>query len=272
MSEILERWRAGEGLPGVLAIDGHVHAKEGSGGSNFASVDEAAREAAAYMDANGVDAACVVSVGYVPPGSDYRLGNDDLIELQALLPDRLICFVHVNPNDTRDNVLAELDRCEKAGLRCIKVLNSYQQQYPGEGPNLMELYRFAQERGMLVFNHYWPPEELARIAPQFPEIDFVFGHYGSAQDPVLREHDNVYANIWTIDSMGFLERGVRSVGPEKFLFGSDAFLNPMSVGIGLVVYADIPDEQKRMILGLNQAKLLDRAGALPQALRERCGL
>jgi len=269
MSDILQHWRAGEGLPDVLVIDGHVHAKEGSGGSNFASVEEVGREGAAYMDANGVDAACVVSVGYVTPGSDYRNGNDDLIALQRLLPDRLTCFVHINPNDSQEVILAELDRCERAGLRCIKLLNTYQQNYPAEGPNLMELYRFARERRMLVFNHSWPPAELARIATQFPEIDFVFGHYNPSQDAVLRERANVYANIWTLNSMGFLERGVRNVGPGKFLYGSDAFLNPMSVGIGLVVYADVPDEQKRMILGLTQAKLLDRIGALPRDLKKR---
>ena len=266
MSEILKRWRAGEGLPGVLVIDGHVHAKEDSGGANFTTVAEAGREAEAYMDANGVDAALVVTVGYVPPGSDYRLGNDDLIELQRLVPNRLACCVHINPNDTTGGVLAELDRCERAGLRCIKLLNSYQQQYPGDGPNLMELYRFARERGMLLFNHMWTPEELARIAREFPEVDFICGHYGPSQDALLRERDNVYANIWGLRSVGLLERHIREVGPEKFLFGSDAFLNPMSVGLGLVVYADIPDEHKRMILGLNQAKLLDKIGALPEGL------
>ena len=266
MSEILKRWRAGEGLPGVLVIDGHVHAKEDSGGANFTTIAVAAREAAAYMDANGVDAALVVTVGFVPPGSDYRLGNDDLIELQRLLPRRLACSVHINPNDTLEGILAELDRCERAGLRCIKLLNSYQQGYPGDGPNLMELYRFAQERDMLVFNHKWTPEELARIAPQFPDVDFICGHYGPSQDALLRERDNVYASIWSLPSMGVLEQGIREVGPEKFLFGSDAFLNPMSVGIGLVVYADIPDDHKRMILGLNQAKLFDKVGALPDGI------
>ena len=46
-------------------------------------------------------------------------------------------------------------------------------------------------------------------------------------------------------------------------------MNPVSVGIGPVVYADITDEDKRKILGLNVARILDKAGALPQELKEK---
>ena len=35
MSEILQRWRAGEGLPDVLAIDGHTHVGEWPPGANY---------------------------------------------------------------------------------------------------------------------------------------------------------------------------------------------------------------------------------------------
>jgi hypothetical protein len=43
----------------------------------------------------------------------------------------------------------------------------------------------------------------------------------------------------------------------------------MSVGIGPVVFAPIPDEEKRMILGLTQARLLDKVAALPESIKER---
>jgi len=266
MSEILQAWRAGRGFPNTLVIDGHTHVHDWPHGANFDSVEEAARESVAEMDAHGVDAACVMSGGYMAPGTDYRRGNDALLRLVALAPDRLIGFAHVNPNDGAERIVAELERCWDGGLRCIKLLNSYQHHYPGDGPALMELYRFAAERGMLVFNHWWSPEEMGRIAPQFPGVDFMFAHYSFVQDDVLRDLPNVYANIWTLDSLGFLERGVRNVGPEKFTFGSDGFMNVLSVGIGLVVYADIPDEQKRMILGGTMARLLDKVGALPERL------
>jgi len=269
MSGILQRWRAGEGLPDVFVLDGHTHVGAWQFGANFDSVEEAASGAVAVMDANGVDAACVLSGGYMFGGSDYTLGNDYLMELVKMLPNRLIGFAHFNPNDTLDNLMAELQRVERAGLRCIKLLSRYQQHYPGDWPNLMELYRFADEHGMLVLNHHWTNDEIARIASEFPGTDFICGHYANRLDPVLKEFSNVYTSIWNLGPLGFLERGFREVGPGKFLFGSDAFMNPISVGIGLVVYADIPDEWKRLILGINQARLLDKAGAMPEALKER---
>lgn len=268
MSDILDGWRAGEGLADVLVIDGHTHVGEWPHGANFEGVDDMVAGAGAVMDANGVDAACVMAGGYMWNGTDYRLGNDILIELTRRLPERIIPFAHVNPNDRPEAVLAELERVYDAGMRCIKLLNAYQ-DYPGDGPNLMALYRFAADHNMLILDHSWTKDEITGIAREFPTVDFIFGHYGSRQDETLKEYPNVYANVWTLGSVGFLERGIRNVGPEKFLFGSDAFMNPISVGIGLVVYADIPDEHKRLILGRTQARLLEKVGALPPELKEK---
>lgn len=271
MSEILSRWRAGEGLPDVLVIDGHTHVGEWPHAANFENAEAMAAGSLAVMDANGVDAACVMGGGYMWNGADYRIGNDLLIQLWRRLPERIIPFAHFNPNDRADAILAELERVYAAGVRCIKLLNAYQ-GYPGDAPTLMELYRFADAHNMLILDHSWTEQEITRIAAEFPDTDFIFGHYGHWQDPILKQYPNVYANIWTLSSLGFLERGVGEVGPEKFLYGSDAFMNPISVGIGLVVYADIPDEAKRLILGQTQAKLLVRVGALPPGLKEKHGL
>ena len=268
MSRILDRWRAGEGLPDLLVIDGHAHVGEWPHGANYDTVDEMVAGSVAVMDANGVDAACVMAGGYMWNGTDYRVGNDILIELWRRLPERIIPFAHFNPNDGLDAVLSELERVYSAGVRCIKLLNAYQ-DYPGDGPNLMALYGFADDHNMLILNHAWSRDEIVRIAGEFPGTDFIFGHYGGWQDPILTEYPNVYANIWSLGSLGFLERGIRSVGPEKFLLGSDAFMNPISVGIGPVVYADVPDEHKRLVLGQTQAALLAKAGALPAPLADR---
>ena len=67
--------------------------------------------------------------------------------------------------------------------------------------------------------------------------------------------------------MGAIEAGIQKYGPQKILLGSDAFMNDFPVGIGMVVYADIPEEHKRAVLGLNMARLLDRVGVLPPALK-----
>lgn len=269
MSDILTNWENGLGFPDVLVIDGHAHIGEWPHATTYHSVEQAVEETVSFLDANGVDLACSMGGGYMFAGSDYRLGNDFLLEVCSRLPNRLVGFAHVNPNDSLDAILAELDRVYEAGIRCIKLINAYQEQYPGDGPNLMAVYGFAAKHHMLILNHYWTADVLMRISADFPETDFICGHYGEGQDAVLEARDNVYANIWGYGAYGWLDRGIANVGSGKFLFGSDAFLNPMSVGLGPVVYAPVSDEEKRLILGITMARLLDKVGALPQWVKEQ---
>lgn len=269
MSKIKTEWMAGRGLPDALVIDGHIHVGEWPHAATFRTVDEAVAESRRWLDSNGVDAFCGFP-GYIFGNADYRLGNDFMVNVWRRLPDRMIPFMGVNPNDTRENVLAELARMTDAGVRCIKLLNAYQGNYPGDGPNLMALYEFAAEHRMLVFDHTWANDVISKISRQFPDTDFIFGHYGSGQDPVLEERPNVYANIWGYGPWEWLDRGIRNAGAGKFMLGSDGFLNVLSVGIGPVVFADISDAEKRQILGLTLARLLDRVGALPKPLQEKC--
>lgn len=270
MSDILTNWREGRGLPGVLAIDGHIHIGDWPHAATFPDARTAAEESVAYLDANGIELACSQSGGYMFGGADYRLGNDFLIEVCERIPDRMVGFGHVNPNDGRREILAELDRLHDAGLRCLKLLNDYQ-GYPGDGPNMMAVYEYAEDRGMLILNHAWRPDVLRQISERFAGVDFICGHYGRGQDPLLRDRPNVYANIWGFFPMGTLDRAFAEVGAEKFILGSDGFLNPLSNGVGPVVFAPLSDERKRQVLGLTMARLLDERGVLPQWIHSRWG-
>jgi predicted TIM-barrel fold metal-dependent hydrolase len=267
MSVIVENWIAGRGLPDVLVIDGHIHISEWPHAATFRDAGQAAEESLRFLEANGVDAFCAVSGGYIWGMCDYRLGNNFLLDVWRRIPGHLIPFLGINPNDSHKNVLAELERMADAGVRCIKLLNDYQ-SYPGDGANLLALYEFAARRNMLVFNHAWREHEIRRIARLYPDIDFIFGHYwGGYQDEVMLEHPNVYANIWNYGQHGWLERGIARVGAGKFMFGSDGFLNALSVGIGPIVFAPVNDEERRSMLGLTMARLLHKVGALPAGLR-----
>lgn len=270
MSSILTQWSAGHGLPDVLVIDGHIHIGEWPHAATFQNVDQAVDESLRLMDTNGIDASCAVSGGYIFGLNDYHIGNDFLLAVWRRIPDRLIPFMGINPNDTHEHVIDELKRMYDAGIRCIKLLNAYQGGYAGDGPNLMALYAFADEHKMLVFNHGWSEAEIKRIASQFLKTDFIFGHYGGGfQDSILNTFPNVYANIWNYGRMGWLERGIQQVGAGKFMLGSDGFLNAPSVGIGPVVFANISDDDKRLILGLTAARLVNKVGALPRSLQLR---
>lgn len=269
MSRILEQWVNGEGFPDTLVIDGHIHINGWPHGATFRTVDEAVEQSIAYLDAHGIDAFCSLGGSSFVTG-DYQLGNDFLLALWRRIPELMIPFMGMNPNDTPENILSELERMRAAGVRGIKLINSYQHNYPGDGPNLMIVYEFAARHKMVVINHSWKADEIMKISESFPEVDFIFAHYGGVrQDEVMKVRKNVYANIWGYFSMGCLERGIKNCGAGKFMSGSDGFLNSMSVGLGPVVFAPISDKEKRLILGLNLARLLDKVGALPSALKAK---
>ena len=271
MSEILKDWLDGNGLPDCLVIDGHIHIgtmRPPFSTTFFQTVDETVERANLICDQHGVDAFCTVGGGYMVGGSDYRLGNDFLLKVWKKMPDRLIPFMSLNPNDSFKNLKAELDRMTGEGICCIKLINAYQENYPGDGPNLMKVYEYAAEHNMIVFNHSWSIVEIELIAKQFPESTFIFAHYNNRQDPILKKFNNVCANTWSYSGMEFIDRGVNSVGAGKLMLGSDGFFNSLSVGIGSIVFADISDKDKRQILGLNIAVLLDRVGALPDKYRK----
>jgi predicted TIM-barrel fold metal-dependent hydrolase len=264
VTTILEDWQAGRGFPGTLVLDGHGHVGEWPHGANFDTPEQAAEGAERMMDAYGVDATCVLAGGYwMTNGADYRMGNDFLLACVRLLPERLIPFAHFNPNDDRAGLVGELQRMVDSGVRAIKLINAYQ-GYPGDGPNLMALYEFAQRHRMIVLNHYWSEEELRTITARFPELILIRAHGGASS--LSKELTTVYDNIWSLWPLGRIEQGIQRYGPEKILFGSDAFMNDPAVGLGMVVYADIPDSAKRAVLGLNMARLLEGAGVLPRSL------
>jgi len=270
MSQILEQWASGKGFSNTLVIDGHVHVGAWPHAATFKSLDEAADSSINYLNANSVDAFCALGGGYMEGLDDYHLGNDFLLALWERLPERLIPFMSVNANDNKNNILDELKRMYTAGIRCIKLLNTYQQNYPGDGPNLMTLYDFAASNKMLIINHDWSESEIDKIASTFQNIDFIFAHYGGGyQNTIINKYPNVHANIWNYGPMGWLDRGIKQVGAERLMLGSDGFLNSMSVGIGPIVFANISDDEKRLMLGKNIALLLNKVGALPKSLKDK---
>ncbi len=262
MSTLQENWEAGLGCPDTLVIDGHIHFDGGVIGRPWNSPAEAAHYALRAMDAAGIDLACILGGGYYGPGNDYTRGNDALRDFCRCAPDRFIGLAHFNPRDSAEGLDRELDRALALGFRGIKLLNAYQDNLPGDDPALMRIYRFAARHQLFILNHYWTPEVLGRIAREFPTVPFIAGHWYLHE--VLRL-PNVYCNLWGLLRLGDIEFGVREFGADKFLLGSDAFLNPLTVGLGLVMQADLPDEDKRKILGLNQARILHSARALPAA-------
>lgn len=128
------------------------------------------------------------------------------------------------------------------------------------------------------------PNGIQRAASDFPDLNFVIHHLG---DPYIDETINIasrFENVWlslsstvinvwpvapwrTYERLG---RALSSVGEDRLLWGSEAFIWPnIQALLDIILRLDMPDElqdrygypqvtdqAKRKILGLNQARLL----------------
>ena len=178
------------------------------------------------------------------PGSNLQYAvpevNDDIAEMVAEAPDKLIGFLTVHPHDP--GMEQEIERATgDLGLKGIKLGPNYQNFDP-LGDEAMRLFGLAQDKGLPVLLHqgtspvqfadldFAHPRHIDRVAMRFPDLKIILAHMGHPWQidciVVIRKHPNVYADIsaqfyrpWSYYNAMRLatEWGVM----HKLLFGSD---------------------------------------------------
>jgi predicted TIM-barrel fold metal-dependent hydrolase len=251
----LERFgRSGRPPKDLRVVDCHGHL--GGQARDYHLPDSTLEATLHEMDRLCVRKVCVFSFAGV--WSDEVHGNNIVIDAVKRYPDRFVGFTMVNPHRGEKAMLQELGRCQKLGLRGVKLIGSYQ-GYPGDGPLIDVACKWAHEHRQIVLNHEWAsPQQIERLAAKYPNACFLFGHaYNAFAEPVTKRK-NVYVcscPLWHVDDT---EKWVHAIGPDRLLFGSDLQDLPVAWGLGPILFARIPSEQKRMILGGNLDRILQR--------------
>ncbi len=221
-------------------------------------LDETVRE----MERLGVERCCAFSFAGVL--SDECHGNDLVAEAVRRYPERFVGFALLNPRRGAEAMRTELARCEALGLRGIKLIPHYQ-GFPTEHPLIEVACEWANERGWIVLNHDWgSPEWLRRLVETYSEACFFTGHCTTAHAETMRRHDNLFVCSCPLLGPGDCERVVAEIGADRLLFGSDLQDLPIAWGLGPILYARIPDEDKRRILGGNLQAILRRWSLPPE--------
>ncbi|MDB6094851.1 MAG: amidohydrolase 2 [Verrucomicrobia bacterium] len=134
------------------------------------------------------------------------------------------------------------------------------------------LFRFLTETGVPVLAHSGCPNSLPAdflpFANAFPEVRLILAHLGNGAGDHQRTDLQVRAvqasrhgNLWidTSSSLsimpGLIEWGVKEVGAERLLFGSDTPLYHVAMQRVRIEAADIAAQAKRLILRDNAVKL-----------------
>jgi predicted TIM-barrel fold metal-dependent hydrolase len=133
------------------------------------------------------------------------------------------------------------------------------------------LFAFAAEHRAVVLSHSSERNsiaaDLAFFADRYPEMTLILAHIGCGfdGDPTHQvraaagcRHGNVYADTSSAQSImpGLIELAVREMGADRILYGTDTPLYFAPMQRARIDHADLPDEQKRMILRDNAVRLL----------------
>lgn len=257
MDSIAARARNGERLDDVPIIDAHGHlGRWYQFPTHLASAEAVLRT----MDRVGINTLCVS--GHVSAaGVDFVRGNDECMNAMQQYPGRFFAYITVYPNHP-DGVLQEIQRCEAGGLRALKI-HSYHGK-PYNAPEYQPAYERANEMGYPVLAHTWGKElaEIREMAQQYPRINWLLAHSGVNQwddyVKIAKDFDNVYLEICTsLTGYRWVERFIKEVGAHKVLFGSDVAFLSVTQQLGRVALANITEEEKRQVLGLNAKRIFN---------------
>lgn len=230
------------------------------------------------MEKWGIDRAVALGYGWTDRGV-ARDSNDYLLEAAKASGGRIVPFCGVDPT-WGDEAVREVERCADAGARGIGELHPDSQGFDiADRDVLAPVMEAAAHLRLVVLTHaseplghpypgkgtVWP-SKLVALASNFPEVKFVFAHWGGGLPfyMLMPELERDLANVW-FDSAAtpFLYRehvysaAAESAGKERLLFGSDYPLIKQGRALDGLRAGGLDPEMQRAILGENALALLN---------------
>jgi len=210
----------------------------------------------------------VLAFGYHPTPEQITTINDDTLQAVRQHPELYVGFCHVNPENPRDTVVAEIERCVRdRGLRGVKL----EATVNARDARLDPIMQTARRLGVPVLHHAWyksvrdsedesTPLDIADLAARFPEVEIIMAHLGGARVRGvldIRPHANITIDTSGSQPMGELvEYAVAALGADRIVYGSDVPGRDFAAQLGRIWGARLRDADRRKILYGNAERLL----------------
>lgn len=186
---------------------------------------------------------------------DFREGNRDLKEVITDTP-QMLGYVVINPNyvdESKQELDSYLELPDFVGVKCHASYTGC----PPSSPAAKELLRYLQGRGKPILYHS-NLEQLAEVAQEFPDIQFICPHFGAVSDRLkeMPKPDNLYVDFCaTATTRDKVRAAVQWLGAKRVLFGTDlTLINPSTI-LGMIEDAEISPEDKELVMHKNAVRL-----------------
>jgi predicted TIM-barrel fold metal-dependent hydrolase len=216
-------------------------------------------------------------------GDTDAAGNERVRELVDTYPDQIIGFargIRTDPNSPATIAKYVVEH----GFKGVKLhneqdlpLDALLASYPiyAKAAELgipVLIHGFHEEEGLPADLHadlaggasHFPVRLMGELGKRYPDTTFIFAHAGMMWDKAFQAaqpYPNVCLDMSGFDpERGIVEKAVETLGAERVLFGSDAPGRIYAAQLAKVLYADISEADKELVLGGNAARLLDLRG------------
>ena len=207
---------------------------------------------------------------------NHELGLSQILELnqKALLLKKFYGEFyepgfHIHPAFIKES-LETLEFMHKNGYKLIGEIVPYMQGWREANfdygcKELRDILELAGEYNMVFSYHTMPQwqEQMQKMIAENPRVTFVAAHPGEKEVfmkhlECLSKYDNAYLDLSGTGMFryGMLREGIRQVGDEKFLFGTDyPIVNP-GMYVQAVYQEHISEESKENIFYKNAVRIL----------------
>ena len=197
---------------------------------------------------------------------DPLYGESYNVDAVRKFPDRLRAYHIIHSRCL--NPVKEIDEVDKNPDIYVgfKLLGDYN-NFPVDSAIHDPYYDYLSQTGKLLLLHTWGGsgydgyEQVYNIAKRFPALRIICGHsfLGTHKEGIerTRQFPNVYYELTAVPIIrGVLEEIVSLAGSERILFGTDLPWFSTMHGVGMILGADITDDDRLNIFHRNGDKLI----------------
>ncbi len=247
-----------------MIIDFHCHI---GASKNIREESGTAKSLVELMDKRQIDKGVLIPSASSKKPRYY----EDVLKALTEFPDRFYGFLLANPRE--ETVCDTLEMVvEKYGFKGLKLQPTFMGFAADDHDWVYPIAEKARELNICMMVHsdpsiYASPWQVGLLAMDFPEVPVVMAHmgfidvvYNDAAINMAKRAANLYLETCGVSAEAKVALAVREIGASRVLYGSDMPFHDPAFDMARIQYADICEEDKKLIMGESAKKLLDRLG------------